>query len=194
MTDHAFLQTLGVTGTVAMAAAGRFGRGFDFKLGRAKIFIGGLGGWSERRARRGDVKYEILEVLADGPRHGYDIILAIEEERGQRPSAGSIYPTLQMLEDEGYVSSAQSGGKRVYAIAESGRGLLADRPENPGDDEDEHEQFAEGLGELKQAAIKLGAAVVQLAQNGSREARKDARKVLDDARREIYELLGGDED
>jgi DNA-binding PadR family transcriptional regulator len=69
----------------------------------------------------------ILELLKDQPRHGYDIIRALEERmRGRyRPSPGSVYPTLQMLEDLGYVTSTQQEGKKVYTITDEGRRYLA---------------------------------------------------------------------
>ena len=77
------------------------GRGFGF-------WAGGL------TVRRGDMKYPVLELLAEGPRHGYQIIRDLEERNeGYRASPGSVYPTLQMLEDGGFVSSETVDGKRV---------------------------------------------------------------------------------
>src|SRR5229473_6224987 len=72
----------------------------------------------ERIFGKGDLKYVILDLLKDQPRHGYDIIRALEERmrRRYRPSPGSVYPTLQMLEDLGYVTSSQQEGKKVYSI------------------------------------------------------------------------------
>jgi DNA-binding PadR family transcriptional regulator len=95
---------------------GGFGPGFDF-------FGPGPG---ERFFGRGDLKYVILELLRDQPRHGYDIIRALEDRmRGRyRPSPGSVYPTLQMLEDLGYVTSTQQEGKKVYTITDEGRRYL----------------------------------------------------------------------
>src|SRR5919199_2644785 len=110
---------------------GPFGRGGPF--GRRSG--GGPGGWGfrpgqgERLFGRGDLKYVILELLRDQPRHGYDIIRALEERmRGYyRPSPGSVYPTLQMLEDLGYVSSSQQEGKKVYTITDEGRRYLSEQ-------------------------------------------------------------------
>jgi len=60
------------------------------------------------RARRGDVKYLLLEILKDGPKHGYEMMTELEGRfRGYRASAGSVYPTLQMLEEGGFVTSEQ---------------------------------------------------------------------------------------
>ena len=100
---------------------GRFGFGFGRRGWR------GFGGPGERLFGRGDLKYVILELLRDQPRHGYDIIRALEDRfRGMyRPSPGSVYPTLQMLEDLGYVTSSQQDGKKTYAITDEGRQYLA---------------------------------------------------------------------
>src|SRR5215831_18041163 len=97
----------------------------DWPFGR---FGRGCGG-GERFFGRGDLKYVILELLKEQPRHGYDIIRALEERaRGMyRPSPGSVYPTLQMLEDLGYVTSTQQEGKKVYSITDEGRRYLTEQ-------------------------------------------------------------------
>jgi DNA-binding PadR family transcriptional regulator len=102
---------------------GPWGRRWGFG-GRGGPF--GRGGPGERFFGRGDLKYVILELLKDQPRHGYDIIRALEDRmRGfYRPSPGSVYPTLQMLEDLGYVTSSQQEGKKVYSITDAGRRYL----------------------------------------------------------------------
>ncbi len=141
------------------------------------------------RARRGDIKYEILSVLQDGPRHGYDIMLAIETRRGGfRPSPGSIYPSLQMLEDEGHLSSAEVDGKRVYTLTDKGREFLAQRP--AGEDEaagsdDLHETIVRGFKAIRGLAL----AAKQVARSGDPDAIKRCVDVLDRARREIYEIV-----
>ena len=86
----------------------------------------------ERRSRlfeKGDLKYVILDLLKDKPSHGYEIIRALEERfHGfYSPSAGSIYPTLQLLEDMGYVKSSESDGKKTYTITDEGRKFLTER-------------------------------------------------------------------
>jgi DNA-binding PadR family transcriptional regulator len=75
---------------------------------------------------RGDLKFVILRLLEKKPMHGYEVMRALEEESGgcYRASAGSVYPTLQMLEDQGYVESAEEGGKKVYRITEAGKAHL----------------------------------------------------------------------
>ena len=64
--------------------------------------------------------------------HGYEMMKALEEKSGgfYTPSAGSIYPTLQMLEDRGFVTVKEVEGKKVYSITDTGRGLLAERHKN----------------------------------------------------------------
>ena len=88
-----------------------------------------------RRSRRGtsfqkgDLKYIILDLLKDKPRHGYDIIRELEEKSYgfYKPSPGVIYPTLQMLEEMGYANSTEEDGKRVYSITAEGLKFLANR-------------------------------------------------------------------
>src|SRR5579883_136068 len=77
----------------------------------------------QARMRRGDVKFALLSALLKRPMHGYDIMQEVEEASGgrYRPSPGSVYPTLQMLEDGGFVTSQVVDGKRVYEITASGR-------------------------------------------------------------------------
>ena len=73
--------------------------------------------------RRGDIRTALLTALTDGPAHGYEIIGRLEEKSGGmwRPSPGSVYPTLQLFEDEGLVRSEQRDGKRVYELTDAGR-------------------------------------------------------------------------
>jgi len=86
---------------------------------------------SRRRAsfQRGDLKYVILDLLKDKPRHGYDIIRELEEQSYgfYKPSPGVIYPTLQMMEEMGYATSAEQEGKKIYSITEEGLTFLANQ-------------------------------------------------------------------
>ena len=72
---------------------------------------------------RGHLKFVILRLLKERPMHGYEVMRALEEESGgcYRASAGSVYPTLQMLEDQGYVRGAEKEGRKVYEITDAGR-------------------------------------------------------------------------
>jgi DNA-binding PadR family transcriptional regulator len=166
-------------------AAEHFGRRFRHGFGGRGRF--GPGGWGRQggRARRGDIKYLILAVLADGPRHGYDIITALEERTGgrYRPSAGSVYPTLTLLEEGGFVTGEQQDGKRVYTITEAGRELLAAKPAGATDEDDD-----EGV-DLRGAAMKLGVAVMQAGRAADPATQEKVRAMLDAVRKEIYQLL-----
>ncbi len=77
---------------------------------------------------RGDLKYALMDLLADHPMHGYELIKELEEKSGgfYTPSAGAVYPTLQMLEDRGWLSSSSVEGKKVYTMTDAGRAELAD--------------------------------------------------------------------
>jgi DNA-binding PadR family transcriptional regulator len=97
-------------------------------------FWGPGGPRSERGPRRrrrqifesGEVKYVILRLLREKPRHGYEIMKALEEKMGgwYTPSAGTIYPTLQLLEDQGHVRVVETEGKKVYHITPEGEAFL----------------------------------------------------------------------
>ncbi len=89
-------------------------KGFKFGAGRFRIFD------------RGDLKYVILELLSRKPMHGYEVMRALEEKSGGCYSAspGSVYPTLQMLQDQGYVTCEEAEGKKVYSVTEEGREFL----------------------------------------------------------------------
>lgn len=90
-----------------------------------------FGGHHARFFEKGDLKYVILDLIKDKPAHGYEIIRALEERfHGfYSPSAGSIYPTLQLLEDMEYVSSSEQDGKKVYTVSDKGRQFLRERGE-----------------------------------------------------------------
>jgi DNA-binding PadR family transcriptional regulator len=148
-----------------------------------------FGGMGHGRRRRGDVRLAILALLAERPMHGYEMIQELEArtDGAWRPSAGSIYPTLQLLEDEGLVTSEQSDGRRRFALTDAGR-AEAERLEQP-----PWEHVAQGdsaAAGLREAGFQLGAAVMHAARTGSREQAGEVRDVLVDARRRIYAILG----
>ena len=104
-------------------------RGWGFGFDPSEWAFGWPGGRKQRRGQwfeSGDMKYVILKLLAKRPMHGYEVMKALEEETHgcYKPSPGTVYPTLQWLEDEGLVKADTADGKKVYAITDSGRAFL----------------------------------------------------------------------
>ena len=161
---------------------------------------GGFGPWGPPfgargggpRVRRGNVRAAILALLAERRMHGYEMIQELEARTNGlwRPSAGSIYPTLQLLEDEGLVSGKEWEGKRRFTITDAGR-AKAEELERPPWEEvaDDGEGHASGL---RDSAFQLGAAIIQVARAGSEDQITKTREILNDARRRVYTLLGED--
>ncbi|OCQ99615.1 PadR family transcriptional regulator [Nostoc sp. MBR 210] len=166
--------------------SGRHGHGHRGSFG---------GGWGEEpRTRRGDIKFMLLGLLSERPQHGYELIKELENRRGgfRKLSPGSVYPTLQMLEEGGYLTSEQVEGKRVYTITDSGRQLLSDRQQqshsqNPQDSCTENKSSE--LIELRQTLTQLNDAVAQIARSGNLEQANRVRELLVQVKREIYKLL-----
>src|SRR6266545_4599176 len=143
--------------------------------------------------RRG-VRPAILAVLVDRPMHGYQVIQELEELSGGRwrPSAGSVYPTLQQLEDEGLVRSDEIEGRRTYSLTDEGRAAVAEAPAGPPpwvDDDQRREAI-----DVRRLALQLVGAVMQVSKMGSPRAKRVARDILIDARRQMYRLLADDVD
>jgi DNA-binding PadR family transcriptional regulator len=142
------------------------------------------------RTRRGDIRTAILMVLTEKSGHGYEIIQAVEERSNGswRPSAGSIYPTLQLLEDEGLVTAAESDGKRVYAITEAGRTESTRRLEEAG----KAPWDEVNTGNWKAAIGQLAMAAKQIEMAGTDAQAQEAERILTDARKQLYKLLAED--
>lgn len=89
-------------------------------------------GSGKRYFSRGGVKYALLELLQQENMHGYQMMKALEEQSGgtYKPSAGSIYPTLQMLRDQGFVTASKIDGKKVFEITDEGRAYLLEELDN----------------------------------------------------------------
>ncbi|MGD9143452.1 MAG: PadR family transcriptional regulator [Dehalococcoidia bacterium] len=88
--------------------------------------------FKESAFHKGDLKYVILDLLKDKPRHGYDIIRELEDRSHgtYKPSPGAIYPTLQMFEDMGYTTISERDGKKTYTITEEGLQFLKERQDS----------------------------------------------------------------
>ncbi|WP_062465157.1 PadR family transcriptional regulator [Demequina soli] len=142
------------------------------------------------RMGRGDVRTAILALLDEGPMHGYQIIREIEARTGGRwrPSAGSVYPTLQLLADEGLVSAEITDDRKVYALTDEGRFDAAeaakDAPWAPTSTAE-----AGHIGPVPRAGFELAQAAAQVARAGTPEQQKEAAEALDTARRKIYSIL-----
>jgi DNA-binding PadR family transcriptional regulator len=122
--------------------------------------------------------------------HGYEVIQALEAQSGGRwrPSAGSVYPTLQQLADEGLVTGVEVDGRRTYTLTDLGREAAAAYPAprpwgGPS---------ADGEADLRQLMMQLVGAVGQVQRMGSDHARHETNRILADARRQIYGLLAED--
>ncbi|MFF5018158.1 PadR family transcriptional regulator [Streptomyces sp. NPDC001165] len=161
----------------------------------------GPGPWGPRgrggprgRARRGDVRASILALLKERSMHGYEMIQEIAERSGGawKPSPGSVYPTLQLLEDEGLIASESEGGKKLFALTESGRSAAEEGPEAPWEEASRGVDF-EALGEIRQAGFGLMQAFGQVWNTGTKEQREKALAVINDARKKLYLILA-DED
>ena len=148
-----------------------------------------------RRAGRGDMRAAILTLLAEEPMHGYQIIQVISERSGGNwtPSPGSVYPTLQQLEDEGLIEPAASeSGRRVFALTEAGKeAQTADTTPAPW--EEAVDEADNDLVELRNLVHQVLAATRQVAQAGTQAQVKGAQDVLRTARKGIYKLLAEDE-
>ncbi|GAB2624214.1 hypothetical protein GCM10027168_65160 [Streptomyces capparidis] len=125
--------------------------------------------------------------------HGYEMIQEIGERSGGawQPSPGSVYPTLQLLEDEGLIGSEESGGRRMYSLTDAGRAEADGGPDAPWEQAGRGEW--ESLREVKQAASGLFSAFGQVMATGSEEQRAKALAVVNEARKKLYLILA-DED
>jgi DNA-binding PadR family transcriptional regulator len=160
-----------------------FGR-HGFKFGRGGCGQGVKGEFM--RMRRGDIKFHLLEILKETPRHGYEIISELEKQSGgYRPSPGSVYPTLQMLEEGGFLTGEQVEGKKVYTITAEGLKLLEERGEKPFE---AHPKMAQAF-EMRKSLMKFGAAVMDGVRDGDEETVKRISEIINQARRDVYSVL-----
>src|SRR3954471_5122601 len=157
--------------------------------GRHEMSHGRGHGRGRHRVRRGDVRSAILALLDDRPMHGYEMIQELEERTGGRwtPSAGSIYPTLQLLEDEGLVTAEEVEGRKVYSLTDTGKEAAPDRTEGgrPWEQGDEDSPRFEARKEM----FKLMGAAKQVARADDHDQLAKATEILKDARRKLYGLL-----
>jgi DNA-binding PadR family transcriptional regulator len=145
-----------------------------------------------RRMRRGILKFALLKLLSELPRHGYDLIRAARE-KGWPGGPGSVYPLLSALEGAGLVTGREEGDRRIYEITEQGRTLLGEHAaelerflnDEDLDDEAEHDTTAQ----LRDSARRLMQAIAQLGPSSKPETVERVSELLKEARKKIYELL-----
>jgi DNA-binding PadR family transcriptional regulator len=158
---------------------------------------GPRGGWRAQKARRGDVRAALLAVLAVQPMNGYQIIQEISErsDGAWKPSPGSVYPTLQQLQDEGLVTADAETGQRAYTLTDEGRTYVAEHADEmaavweavtPPADEDENG--------MKPLLGQIGTALWQILAAGTSDQQAKARKALVDLRRTLYGILADDDE
>jgi len=159
-----------------------FGRhGFKFGGGCGTGFRG-----EAMRMRRGDIKFLLLEIIKDNPSHGYEIISDLETRSGgYRPSPGSVYPTLQMLEEGGFLTSEQIEGKKVYTITDAGLAMLEERGAKPFA---ANPKMAQAF-EIRKSLMKFGSTVMDGVRDGDEETIKKISEIVNQARRDIYSIL-----
>jgi DNA-binding PadR family transcriptional regulator len=146
------------------------------------------------RMARGDVRAAVLALLAEKPMHGYQIIHEIEERSGGawKPSPGSVYPTLQLLADEGLIVAEESNGRKTYSLTDEGRASADAAAGNSAPWETESARENGRATALPRAGIDLAQAAAQVGRSGNPEQVKQAVAVLEEARRKLYSILAQD--
>ena len=176
---------------------GFFGPGFPFggpEFGGPGGFgPGGPGFRGQRRGGRGsrlNVRPAVLALLLERPMHGYEIIQELDSRTNGiwRPSPGSVYPTLQLLEDEGLIEAEAEGGRKSYHLTDAGRPEAETAAQNPpwasiGDDTMNQVQ------DFRDAAVGIMSALKQVGFNGTPDQRQKALEVLNETKRKLYAIL-----
>lgn len=151
--------------------------------------------WRAPKARRGDVRAAILGVLAEQSMNGYQIIQEIASRSGGawKPSPGSIYPTLQQLEDEGLVRVEDDGGRRSYTLTDQGRGYVTENADEVSAPWQARTEAGESDDELKPLLGQVAGAVWQIVAMGTPEQQVKGREALVEFRRKLYSILAEDD-
>ncbi len=167
---------------------------FGFGGGRHGAFGPGFGppmfGRGPKRGR-GDVRAAILALLAEEPMHGYQIITELTERSGGvwRPSPGSVYPTLQAMEDQGLVTADKNEGRRVFSLTPDGRTVAEEAGEGPAPWEQAAKGANRSLVDLRGLIGEVAGAAMQVGRSGSEGQVKAVGEILADTRRRIYLVL-----
>jgi DNA-binding PadR family transcriptional regulator len=154
------------------------------------------GGPPRRRMRRGDVRAALLVLLDEQAYTGYRLIEEIERrsEGAWRPSPGSVYPTLQQLEDEGLIRPEEGEGRTPFTLTDEGRAYVAEHREALGEPwATPAAGVGEGRRELKGLFAQIAAAAYQVAAAGDDAQVERAKALLTETRRGLYRILADDE-
>jgi DNA-binding PadR family transcriptional regulator len=156
----------------------------------AQFFGRGGRGGGPRRARRGDIRAAVLAALADGPAHGYEVMRRLEERSGGlwRPSPGSVYPMLQLLEDEGLAKGVELDGRRTYQLTDEGTAEAQRRSTDKSPWASDDPAMAGQLA-LRDSLRQLQAAAYQVGGAGSPEQIEQATAAISQARQALYTIL-----
>jgi DNA-binding PadR family transcriptional regulator len=152
---------------------------------------GGGGGGGRRSGGRGDVRAAILALLAERPMHGYEMLQEIARRTKDlwRPSPGSLYPALQLLEDQQLVRSSSTEGRRRFELTGQGRAELTLRPAGRAPWDAMLEAADPNDLALDAALRHLGTTVRQVAEAGTPAQKAQVEQILCETRRRVYLLL-----
>jgi DNA-binding PadR family transcriptional regulator len=195
----------GLRGRFAKEGRGPFGPGGSGRGGgrgfggpELETVFGGRGGphgfRRGPRARRGDVRAAILDLLAEGePTNGYQVIQEISERTQGvwRPSAGSVYPALAQLEDEGLIAPEGEGRRKLYSLTDEGRAYVERHADELRRSWDAAQQGMadDVLLEVRDLIRQVTLAVMEVARAGTDSQLRQARQTLTETRRSLYRLL-----
>jgi DNA-binding PadR family transcriptional regulator len=173
-------------------------RGFKGPFGMGGMPFGGMGGMGGfgmggphgSRARRGDIRAAVLRLLSEAPMHGYQIIQELSARSGGAwsPSAGSVYPTLQLLADEGLITAEETAGKKVFTLTDTGKATVAETADQPAPWEEAASGGAGNSG-YRESIGSLMPAVFQIGKHGTPAQTAAAIEILDETRKKLYAIL-----
>jgi DNA-binding PadR family transcriptional regulator len=126
--------------------------------------------------------------------HGYEMIQELESRTGGiwRPSPGSVYPTLQLLEDEGLIETDATSGRKSYRLTDAGRAEAETAAQNPPWAQFSDDSMSQ-VQDFRDAAAGILSALKQVGFNGTPEQREKALEVLNDTKRRLYAILADSE-
>jgi DNA-binding PadR family transcriptional regulator len=147
------------------------------------------------RGNRGQVRAALLALLAERPTHGYEMIQELDARTGGiwRPSPGSVYPALRILEDEGLITSEDSDGRKRFTLTDRGRAEAAHLTETPPWTKYADDDTLSAIHEFRQASFGVMSALREVVSSGSDEQRARALSVLAETRHKLYAILADGE-